>query len=194
MPRFRTGVLMRRHLVVEKLVRGYSPEEISDKFGIPIYTVYNDMRVIRSGKYHALSSFARDRVVCQLYLNAAARKKVLWNLIDKEDLSPHETVAIMREDRLNDEHILNRLPSPKEKPSDEEKLDKTDVAVVRSVLRKYEERFAEIRKDDNLKYLAGPTLTERDRDFMAVLGFEKRNGTGGPAAPAQQEVCADCGP
>jgi hypothetical protein len=192
MPRFRTAVLCRRHLVVEKLVRGYSPEEISDQFGTPIHTVYNDMRVIRSGKYNALSSFARDRLVCQLYLNAAARKRALWDMMDKEDLTPRERVAALREDRLNDEHILNRLPSPRKKPSDEEKLDKTDVAVVRSVISKYEERFKEIRSDENLKYLSGPALTEQDREFMAALGIEKHNGEA--AAPAQQEACANCGP
>ena len=181
---------MRRHLVVEKLVRGYSAEDISGQFGTPIYTIYNDMRVIRSGKFHALRTFARDRVVCQLYLNSLARKRALWEMMDKEDLTPRERVAAIREDRLNDEHILNRLPAPKKEPSDEEKLDKNDVEVARSVLRKYKDRFEEIRKDDESKYIAGPVLTERDKAFMTALGFEKRNGNGEYAAPARQEVRA----
>lgn len=50
----RTKVLDRRCEVTSRLIRGDSPSEIACTLNVSRYTIYNDIRVIRSGKYDAL--------------------------------------------------------------------------------------------------------------------------------------------
>ena len=181
--------MLRRMLVLEKLVRGFSPAEIADKYQVPLHTIYNDTRVIRSGKFQALGAFSRDRMVCQLYLNAMARKKELWRVIEKDDPTPHETVAILREDRRNDEMVLNKLPAPRKRPADHESWgDETDRVNALAVVLKYEEHFKNVKKREQYKNLAGPYLTSEDKQFLAELGVEKyrqdNNGQYPPKKPA----------
>ena len=179
---------MRRQHVARLLVRGVTPAEIAQKFDIPLHTVYNDIRVIRSGKFHALGALSRDRMVCQLYLNAIARKKALWQMVEKEDLTPHEKIAALREDRRNDQMVLNRLPAPRKKPADSESWgDETDRVNALAVVLKYEEHFKNIKKREKYSNLAYPRFSEEDKEFLADLGVEKyrhdNNGRYPPRKP-----------
>ena len=180
--------MFRRQTIVEKLVRGFSPAEIADKYQIKLHTIYNDIRAIRSGKFHALGMMSRDRMVCQLYLNALARKKALWHMVEKEDLSPHEKVAALREDRRNDELVLNRLPAPRKKPADSEDWgDETDRVNALAVVLRYEEHFKNIKKREQYRNLAYPYFKQEEKQFLADLGVEKyrhdNNGANPPRKP-----------
>jgi hypothetical protein len=165
---------MRRQLIARKLVRGITPAEIAQELDVPLHTIYNDMRTIRSGKFHALSVFTRDRMVCQLYLNTIARKRQIWRFIEEEDLSPREIAVLLREDRLNDEMILNKLPAPRKAPADSEGWgDETDRVKAMSVVFKYEQYYKELKKNEKYKNLAPPRFDEDEKEFLATLGVEK---------------------
>jgi len=126
--------------------RGLPPVDIAVFLGIPLHTVYNDLRVIRSARYHTLHSCSRDRMVCQLYLNAMARKRELWKIIDGAD-SLTQRVQAAREDRLNDERILNRLPAPRIKPTEDEDWgDETDRLGAVTVIYKLKKEVDELRE------------------------------------------------
>ena len=105
----RTKVLQRRREVVSLLVRGVPPGEIAEMLKVPCDTIYNDIRAIRSGRNEALNAYSRREIVAQLYLNLQARVRYLWKMADKAE-SDYACLWTMRELRLNDEHILNKLP------------------------------------------------------------------------------------
>ena len=183
---FCTQVLVRRQHIAKQLVRGITPAEIAQELDVSIHTVYNDMRFIRSGKFHALSVMSRDRMVCQLYLNAIARKRQLWRFIEEEDPSANQIVALLKEDRLNDEMVLNKLPAPRKAPADSEGWgDETDRVKAMAVVFKYERRFKELKKDERYKDIEGPYFTPEDKFFLSTLGVEKymreNNGMRPPA-------------
>jgi hypothetical protein len=104
----RTKVFQRRLEVTSLLVRGITPGEIAEVLEVPRQTVYNDVRVILSGRNKGLMAYARDEVIAQLLLNAQARWRYLWRLAETAE-SEHARVQAMRELRLNDEHIVNKL-------------------------------------------------------------------------------------
>ena len=68
----------RRRKITTLLVRGVSPGEISEILGLPRDTVYNDMRVIRSGGNEELVAHSRREVLAQVLLNARERTRQLW--------------------------------------------------------------------------------------------------------------------
>ncbi len=105
----RTKVLQRRREVVSYLVRGVPPSEIAEMMKVPRDTIYNDVRYIRSGRNEALNAYSRREIVAQLYLNLQLRTRYLWDLADTAE-PEYVRVRIMQELRLNDEHILNKLP------------------------------------------------------------------------------------
>jgi hypothetical protein len=114
----RTKVLARRREVTSLLVRGVSPGEIAEMLKTPKQTIYNDVRVIRSGKNDALFAYTRNEIIAQLYLNAQERAKYLWRLVEEAD-KYYVKVYALRELRLNDERITNKLPAmpdPEKKP------------------------------------------------------------------------------
>jgi len=105
----RTKVLQRRREVMSYLVRGVPPGEIAEMLKVSPETIYNDTRAIRSGRNEALNAYSRREIVAQLYLNLQARMRYLWDMADKAE-SEYVCLWTMRELRLNDEHILNKLP------------------------------------------------------------------------------------
>ncbi len=105
----RTKVLQRRREVVSLLVRGVPPGEIAEMLKVPRETIYNDIRYIRSGRNETLSAHSRREIVAQLYLNVQARMRYLWKKADTAE-SDYVCLWTMRELRLNDEHIVNKLP------------------------------------------------------------------------------------
>jgi len=105
----RTKVLQRRREVVSLLVRGVPPGEIAEMLKVARETIYNDIRYIRSGRNEALNAHSRREIVAQLYLNLQVRVRYLWDLADTAE-PDYVRVRIMQELRLNDEHILNKLP------------------------------------------------------------------------------------
>ena len=105
----RTKVHQRRRQVTALLVRGVSPGEIAEMLEVPRQTVYNDIRYIRSGRNEALTAYTRREIVAQLFLNAQARARYLWNLAETAH-SEHVRLNTMRELRLNDERVVNKLP------------------------------------------------------------------------------------
>jgi hypothetical protein len=114
----RTKVLARRREVTSLLVRGVSPGEIAEMLKTPKQTIYNDIRVIRSGKNDALFAYTRSEIIAQLFLNAQERAKYLWRVVEEAD-KYYAKVQALRELRLNDEHITNKLPAlpdPNKKP------------------------------------------------------------------------------
>jgi len=120
----RTKVFQRRREVTSLLVRGITAGEIAEILEVPRQTVYNDIRFVRSGKNEALMAHARDEVIAQLLLNAQARWRFLWHLAETAE-SEHVKVQAMRELRLNDEHIVNKLSAIEDaKKRKEEDFDK----------------------------------------------------------------------
>ena len=166
--------MIRRQLVMRNLVRGVTPAEIAQELDVPLHTVYNDMRVVRSGKFHMLNVYTRDRIVCQLYLNVTGRKRALWRIIDDRDESPRYRIQAVREDRLNDQFIMNRLPAPRSAPADTEEWgDETDRITAMSVVLKYERHLENLKKQDEYKDLTLPFLTKEEKHFMECLGVQK---------------------
>ncbi len=108
----RTKVQERRLEVTTLLVRGVSPAEIAEILEVSRHTIYNDIRYIRSGRNEALVAHTRNEIVSQLYLNAQARARFLWQTAENTDRD-YVKVTAMRELRLNDEHIVNKLPEPR---------------------------------------------------------------------------------
>jgi predicted DNA-binding protein YlxM (UPF0122 family) len=111
----RTKVLARRREVTSLLVRGVSPGEIAEMLKIPRQTIYNDVRVIRSGKNDALFAYTRNEIIAQLYLNAQERMRFLWRVVEEAD-KYYAKVQALRELRFNDERIFDRLSDPKHNP------------------------------------------------------------------------------
>jgi hypothetical protein len=92
----------------------------------------------------------------------------------------------LREDRLNDEMVLNKLPAPRKRPADSEGWgDETDRIAAMSVVLKYEKHLEELRKNEKFKNLRGPHLTEDDKYFLSTLDVAKymkdHNGERPPA-------------
>ena len=114
----RTKVLERRREVTSFLVRGISPGEIAEMLGVPRQTIYNDIRVIRSGKNEALIAHSRRDTFAQLYLTAQERARRLWPIVDG-DGPDYVKIRALRELRLQDERIVNKLP-PVRHPDDED--------------------------------------------------------------------------
>ena len=111
----RTKVLKRRREVTTMMVRGISPSEIAEILDVPRQTIYNDMRAIRSTRNEALLAHARHEIVAQMVVNIQARWRFLWNLAENAK-SEHVKVQAMRELRLNDMLMVNKLPDIVERP------------------------------------------------------------------------------
>jgi len=109
-------VLQRRRDVTSLLVRGVPPGEIAEVLKLDRQTVYNDIRVIRSGENDALFAFAREEIKAQLFLNAQHRARSLWQLVDEAE-KEYVRVRALQELRLNDERIFDRLSDPKHQPA-----------------------------------------------------------------------------
>ncbi len=125
----RTKVLQRRRDVTSLLVRGIQPWEIAEILSEKRETIYNDVRVIRSGKYDALIAHTRDEIIAQLYLNAQERVRSLWRIVDNEQKGYVKVIAI-RELRVNDERVISKLTAmrePKEARKDEMEKKEMDV-------------------------------------------------------------------
>ena len=103
-------VLQRRREVTTLLVRGMAPGEIAEMLEVPCHTIYNDIRVIRSGSNEALMAHTRKEIAAQLFLNAQERAKYLWRLVDRTQKDSTKLQAL-KELRLNDERITWRLPA-----------------------------------------------------------------------------------
>ena len=104
----RTKVDIRRHAVTEFLVRGVPPSEIASMLGVPRETVYNDLRVIRSGNNKELAGYGRRQMLIQLYLNARERSRELWRIAEHAR-SDYVKLSALREIRVNDQMVLKNL-------------------------------------------------------------------------------------
>ncbi len=133
----RTKVLQRRREVVSLLVRGVPPGEIAEMLKVPRETIYNDIRAIRSGRNEALNAYSWREIVAQLYLNLQARVRYLWKKADTAE-SDYVCLWTMRELRLNDEHILNKLPPilSGAEPREDEAMRANVKGIIHSLLHK----------------------------------------------------------
>jgi len=104
----RTNVLERRKDVTRLLVRGYTPSEIAKGLKISRETVYNDVRHIRSGQNEDLAEHGRKQMLAQVMLNARARVKELWSVVEKSE-SPYVKLLALRELRIHDQQVLNHI-------------------------------------------------------------------------------------
>jgi len=158
----RTKVQERRLEVTTLLVRGVPPTEIANILEVSRHTVYNDIRYIRSGKNEALVAHTRREIIAQLYLNVQARKRYLWNLAETAR-SEHASVQAMRELRLNDEHIVNKLPGIGD-PEDAQE-DDFDRKAMAAQLIHYKEQFEALKQrvDALKKRRLGMEATLRDK-------------------------------
>jgi hypothetical protein len=129
----RTKVLQRRRDVVSLLVRGVSPGEIAEVLEAPRHTIYNDIRVIRSGKHDALVAHTREEITSQLYLNVQERTKHLWRIVDNQN-KDYVKVLALRELRLIDERVLRKLKFMSE---EEERNTEEDEALKQKVMADY---------------------------------------------------------
>jgi len=139
----RTKVHQRRRDVVSLLVRGVPPSEIAEVLGEKRETIYNDVRVIRSGRYDALVAHTRDEVIAQLYLNAQERVRCLWRIVDDAQKEYVKVIA-MRELRLNDERVIKRLTSVREMGDARE--DDGEKKEMLAQLGRYKEQFDALRE------------------------------------------------
>ena len=140
-----TKVLQRRRDVISLLVRGVSPGEIAEVLKEKRDTIYNDIRVIRSGKHDALVAHTREEITTQLYLNVQERTRHLWRIVDNPT-KEYVKVLALRELRLNDERVLKKLSfmSEEEKRnSEEEEAMKQKVMADYAELR---ERVEQLKK------------------------------------------------
>ena len=131
----RTKILQRRRDVISLLVRGVAPGEIAQILNEKRQTIYNDVRVIRSGKHDALVAHTRDEITAQLYLNFQERTRYLWRIVDN---APKEYVKVqaLRELRLNDERVVSRLSFMSEQ---EKREAQEDEALKEKVMADYAE-------------------------------------------------------
>ena len=154
----RTKVYQRRREVTTLLVRGVTASEIAEILELPRQTVYNDIRVVRSGRNEALMAFAKYEMIAQMILNVLARWRFLWHLAETAK-SEHAKVQAMRELRLNDQHIVQKLPFLYE----EEELEKTKEEYHETIARLTEQvkglaRRRKWMEDHNI----WPTVSEED--------------------------------
>jgi len=98
-------VFERRKRVTSHLVRGCSPAEVAEILRVDVATVYNDMRVIRSGANPELSVHSVGEIFAQVLLNQRARTKALWREVDTGEASTVRMRAL-RELRLQDAALL----------------------------------------------------------------------------------------
>ena len=134
----RTKVLERRREVTSMLVRGFPPAEIAETLNVKTQTIYNDIRVIRSGKNDSLYSHTRSEVIAQLFLNARERTRFLWQTAENTD-KDYVKVRAMQELRHNDERILDRLSDPKHNPDFEPEYNDAEI-------REWVERYDALRE------------------------------------------------
>ena len=132
----RSKVLARRREVTSMLVRGVPPAEIAETLNVKRETIYNDVRVIRSGKNDSLYACTRNEIVAQLFFNARERTRFLWQTAENTD-KDYVKVRAMQELRHNDERILDRLSDPKHNP--EQKFKEEEV-------KEYIERYDGLRE------------------------------------------------
>ena len=137
----RTKVLQRRRDVTSLLVRGFVASEIVEALNLPRQTVYNDIRVIRSGKNEALYAFTKSEINAQLHLNVLARSRKLWEVVDNTP-SDYTKVYALKEHRLNDERIVRKLPPVESPRSNEAKIRRH----IKSKAEDYWLREIEMRK------------------------------------------------
>ena len=135
----RTNVMIRRRKVTSLLVRGITPTEIAEILQEHRHTIYNDLRVIRSGKYDALREYTRSCIVCQLYLNAQERARFLWHLAENAQ-KEYVKVMALRELRLNDERIVSKLPDIQDTENPEVQEDDIEKEEMMKVLVSLKER------------------------------------------------------
>jgi len=143
-----TKVLQRRRDVISLLVRGVSPGEIAEVLKEKRDTIYNDIRVIRSGKHDTLVAHTREEITTQLYLNVQERTRHLWRIVDNPT-KEYVKVLALRELRLNDERVLKKLSfmSEEEKRnSEEEEAMKQKVMADYAQLQKRVDLMAKLRE------------------------------------------------
>ena len=136
-----TKVLQRRRDVTSLLVRGVPPGEIAEVLKLDRQTVYNDIRVIRSGENDALFAFAREEIKAQLFLNAQHRARSLWQLVDEAE-KEYVRVRALQELRLNDERIFDRLSDPRFQPAQDREAPKE----MMEQMEKFRERVESMKK------------------------------------------------
>ena len=188
----RTEVLQRRREVTTLLVRGVSPGEIAERLGVRRRTIYNDIRAVRSGRNEALVAHSRREIVAQLYLNAQARSRYLWNLADTAK-SEYVMVRVMHELRLNDEHFTKVLPAIRTpaqeraaaaKEKQQEARRASDTEAIQAILDRNRRR---LRVSEGL-----PPLTPAER--KAGVGVKKSSGVEKNTMPGRRKSVVKANP
>jgi len=172
-----TKVLQRRREVTSLLVRGVPPGEIAEVLKLEPVTVYNDIRVIRSGENDALYAFARDEIKAQLFLNAQHRARSLWQLVDEAE-KEYVRVQALRELRLNDERIFDRLSDPKNLPKEDTVVPKE----MMEQMENYRERVEALQQRrlglyKRLIQWLEDGDTEKVKEFLDIEKMISRPGT-----------------
>ena len=87
------------------LTQGFSPAEIADILNVVVDTVYNDFRVIRSGRNPELAIQSVNEIFAQTLLNYRARLKQLHGVL-RNSSSATVRVKVLSELRLLDAVLL----------------------------------------------------------------------------------------
>ena len=74
-------VFKRRLQVTSLLTQGFSPAEMANLLEVDVNTIYNDMRVIRSGRNPELALQSVNEIFAQALLNYRARIRQLHNIL-----------------------------------------------------------------------------------------------------------------
>jgi len=183
-----TKVLQRRRDVISLLVRGITPGEIAEILNVKRDTIYNDIRVIRSGKHDTLIVHTREEVTSQLYLNVQERTKHLWRIVDNRN-KDYVKVLALRELRLIDERVLRKLKfmsEEEERNAGEEEKMKQKVLADYAELQKrvYYLKKRRLGMEDMLREWVENGDVEKAKDFLKT-GEEFRK-TAPPDEPADR--------
>ena len=117
-------VFERRRQVSPLLIQGCTPAEVAEMLQVDLTTVYNDIRVVRSGRNPELSMKSVSEIFAQVLLNDGARRKALWREANGADSSTVRVFAL-REMRLQDAMILrhaDRISRSVKPPDDPAKV------------------------------------------------------------------------
>jgi len=182
-------VFERRRQVTSLMTQGLPPAEIAGVLDVPLDTVYNDIREIRSGRNPELAVRGTDEIFAQVFLNFRTRMRHLWNEVRGSEFTAPRLFAL-RELRLQDVALLryaNQIAHSVKMASNCEELTQDEAKLLKSLsmrfflsrftkprasapeirqLKEIIERLKNVKKFTNRPSEEKPLAAARDRDIL----------------------------